>query len=78
MNSVSMGIGTSAIQAGITRVERVAEQVAGANQFGGDSASPSLAESLIDLKTAQHQVQAGVKVTEAAMQNMGTIIDIMV
>lgn len=78
MSDVSIGIGTSGIQAGITRVERVAKDIASADQFNDLDSNVNLAESLIELKTAQNEVKANTKVVEAAIKNQESIIDIMV
>jgi len=78
MSDISIGIGTSGIQAGIARVERVAKDIASADQFNDLDSNVNLAESLIELKTAQNEVKANAKVVEAAIKNQDAIIDILV
>jgi len=78
MSDVTFNTGVSGIQSGIERAERASQQIASADQLREGGNTSSLADSLVELKSAQNEVIAGVKVVEAASQNQKTIIDIMV
>ncbi|MDF1642611.1 MAG: hypothetical protein P1U80_00325 [Pseudomonadales bacterium] len=78
MSDVSLGIGVSGIQAGVARADRASSQIASAQQLQEGGNNTSLVESLVELKTAQNEVAASAKVVEAASNNQGSIIDIMV
>ena len=66
--------GMAGIQKGFANARVAAADIASSKQFNSDSPT-TLAESLVDLKQAQIQIEASAKVVQAIDGSLGSLID---
>ncbi|PCJ45134.1 MAG: hypothetical protein COA74_16250 [Gammaproteobacteria bacterium] len=71
----SLASGVSVLQAAEQRVQQSAAQIASASKSGS---SVDVTKSIIDLKVAEQQAQAGVRIIEAEGQAVGTLLNLSV
>jgi len=72
MSSISQ-LGLEGIETGFTRLRNAANDIARANK--GTTNSASLVGSLVEVKAAQHQVEANIKVVKAEDELVGGLLD---
>lgn len=84
-NAFASGLGS--LQAGQRRAEQAAGEItgsaavqpapgnAGASSQVSERRRPEMAESLVALRVAEHEVRAGARVIETADEALGTLID---
>lgn len=73
-NPINIDSGVSGMRKGLEGIEKAAGEIASADSLE-DTSTSSLAESLVDLKASENQVDASAKVVKAVDEMIGTLLD---
>jgi hypothetical protein len=72
----SLASGTTVLQNAQKSAQQSASQIANSSTSQGTTSD--LAKSVVDLKVAEQQAQAGAKIIELEGKTVGTILDLLV